>query len=135
MKHKARNRLIIALILFISASAGISIILYFLSDNIVFFITPSEISEKHLGQKIHIGGLVEKGSIEKYDSRTIIFTISDGKKSMKVKYSGILPGLFRESQGVVVEGFLVNISEIFEAKSLLTKHDENYKPPNKAGEK
>ena len=130
MNFKVRNRLIITLILFASITSGISLILYFLSDNIVFFITPSEISDKHLGKKIRIGGLVEQGSINKSD-RGIIFSITDNEKSMKIKYSGILPGLFREGQGVVSEGIFRNKLDIFEAERLLTKHDENYKPPEK----
>ena len=130
MNLKVRNRLLITLLLIVSTSFGIYIILYFLSDNIVFFITPSEISDKHLGKKIRIGGLVEKGSIIS-SSDAIIFTISGGEKSMKVRYKGILPGLFRESQGIVAEGILKDKSAIFEAIKLLTKHDENYKPPEK----
>lgn len=134
MNLKVRNRLIITLVLFASITTGISLILYFLSDNIVFFITPSEISDKHLGKKIRIGGLVEKSSIHK-DNTGIIFTVTDNKQSMKIKYNGILPGLFREGQGVVAEGILRNKSEIFEAKALLTKHDENYKSPENKGAK
>jgi len=130
MNLKVKNRLITTMILIAIIGSGISIILYFLSDNIIFFITPSEISEKHHGQKIRIGGLVERHSIEKLDDGAIIFTISDGARLMKVKYKGILPGLFRESQGIVAEGFLSDPNEIFEAKALLTKHDENYKPPD-----
>ncbi len=129
MNIKTSNRLVLTLILLVFVSLGTCITLYFLSDNIVFFIIPSEISEKHLGKKIRIGGLVQPGSVQKQSDWITTFIISDGKKSMRVKYKGNLPTLFRESQGIVAEGILEGLSEIFNARILLTKHDETYKPP------
>lgn len=129
MHKKTRNRLIASLLLLLCIGSGVYLVLYFLSDNIVFFIKPSEISVAHMSKKIRIGGLVEPGSIKHGHSNLVEFMVSDGKKSIKVEYKGILPALFRESQGIVAEGKLNSTSDIFYAQRLLTKHDENYKPP------
>ena len=110
--------------------SGIYITLYFLSGNIVFFITPSELSVKHLNKKVRVGGLVQVGSINKPQPDLTIFAIHDNRKSIKVEYKGVLPALFRESQGIVAEGVFSDLSGIFYATRLLTKHDENYKPPH-----
>jgi len=118
----------IATIFFIVAS-GVAISLYFASDNIVFFIKPSELKLEHLGKNIRIGGLVSKGSIEKMRDRTIKFDITDDIATITIIYQGIVPTLFREGQGVVAEGVIGEMDGRFIAEKLLTKHDENYKPP------
>ena len=102
--------------------------LIILQDNILFFYTPSEILQKNLKQneKVRLGGLVEENSVVRNDIK-INFTITDLKKSIQVSYEGILPDLFREGQGVIVNGYLKN--NIFEASEVLAKHDENYMPP------
>ena len=106
----------------------VGIILIILQDNILFFYTPSEILQKNLKQneKVRLGGLVEENSVVRNDIK-INFTITDLKKSIQVSYEGILPDLFREGQGVIVNGYLKN--NIFEASEVLAKHDENYMPP------
>ena len=103
-------------------------ILIVLQDNILFFYTPSEILQKNLKQneKIRLGGLVEENSVMRNDIK-INFIITDLKKNIEVSYKGILPDLFREGQGVIVNGYLKN--NIFEATEVLAKHDENYMPP------
>ena len=103
-------------------------ILIVLQDNILFFYTPSEISQKDLKQdeKMRLGGLVEENSVLR-NGTLITFTITDLKNTIKVSYEGILPDLFREGQGVIVNGYLKN--NIFEASEVLAKHDENYMPP------
>ena len=103
-------------------------ILIVLQDNILFFYTPSEILQKNLKQneKIRLGGLVEENSVVRNDIK-INFIITDLKKNIEVSYKGILPDLFREGQGVIVNGYLKN--NIFEASEVLAKHDENYMPP------
>ncbi len=103
-------------------------ILIVLQDNILFFYTPSEILQKDLKQneKVRLGGLVEENSVTRNDTK-INFTITDLKKNIEVSYEGILPDLFREGQGVIVNGYLKN--NIFEASEVLAKHDENYMPP------
>ena len=106
----------------------VGIILIALQDNILFFYSPSEILEKNLKQneKVRLGGLVEENSVLRNDIK-INFIITDLKKTIEVSYEGILPDLFREGQGVIVNGYLKN--NIFEASEVLAKHDENYMPP------
>ena len=106
----------------------VGIILIALQDNILFFYSPSEILEKNLKQneKVRLGGLVEENSVLRNDIK-INFIITDLKKNIEVSYEGILPDLFREGQGVIVNGYLKN--NIFEASEVLAKHDENYMPP------
>ena len=106
----------------------VGLILIALQDNILFFYSPSEILEKNLKQneKVRLGGLVEENSVLRNDIK-INFIITDLKKTIEVSYEGILPDLFREGQGVIVNGYLKN--NIFEASEVLAKHDENYMPP------
>ena len=106
----------------------IGTILIVLQDNILFFYTPSEILQKDLKQneKVRLGGLVEENSLIRNDIK-INFTVTDLKKNIEVSYEGILPDLFKEGQGVIVNGYLKN--NIFEASEVLAKHDENYMPP------
>ena len=105
------------------------LILKALKNNIVFFYSPTETLErfkikKNL-KKIRIGGLVVENSLKQNISK-IEFEITDKKTKMKIIYDGILPDLFREGQGVVVEGYYNKIT--FEATEVLAKHDENYMP-------
>ena len=105
------------------------LILKALNDNIVFFYSPTETIEKFKTKKnvkkIRIGGLVVKNSLKQNKSK-VEFEITDKKTKIKIIYSGILPDLFREEQGVVVEGLIKK--NIFEATEVLAKHDENYMP-------
>ena len=109
------------------------LVLFALRDTIVFFYTPSEISEKNVqpGTRLRLGGLVEKGSISKAGGTTITFIVTDTIKTLNVSYTGQLPDLFREGQGVVAEGVL-NTSGVFVADTVLAKHDENYMPKDVA---
>ena len=102
---------------------------YVLPDTITFFYTPSEIAEKNVqpGQRIRLGGLVEKGSVVKNDGTTVTFKVTDTIKTLNVTYKGQLPDLFREGQGVVAEG-VMEASGDFKADTVLAKHDENYMP-------
>jgi len=100
------------------------------SDNLVFFYGPSDLSAKHVpdGRDIRIGGLVENGSVKKEaDGVTLDFKVTDGNTAVPVTYKGDVPDLFREGQGVVVEGKLDHGT--FRAASVLAKHDEKYMPP------
>lgn len=128
MHRNVRNRLLTALTIIILVGSGAYLLLYYMSDNIVFFISPSEINNEHLGKKIRLGGLVKKGSVKKYNAGETMFILTDDTSEMKVKFKGILPSLFREDQGMVAEGIMRDRS-ILQADRLLTKHDENYKPP------
>jgi cytochrome c-type biogenesis protein CcmE len=109
--------------------AAIGLVLYALSDSIVFFYTPSEVADKHVGpgQRFRLGGLVEKGSVVRGQGTTVSFAITDTIKTMPVSYTGQLPDLFREGQGVVAEGKL-DAAGSFIADTVLAKHDEKYMP-------
>ncbi len=115
----------------LSIAAGL--MLYAISDTIVFFFTPSEVAEKNVGagQRIRLGGLVENGSVKKGNGTIVTFSITDKIKSMTVSYNGQLPDLFREGQGVVAEGAM-NVDGSFIAETVLAKHDENYMPKDVA---
>ena len=106
------------------------LVLKSLEDNVVYFISPTEIKE--LGEidydkKYRVGGMVKKNSIF-MNSDQISFTITDFKNEIDVKFSGIMPNLFLEEKGVVAEGFLKD-KNFLEASKILAKHDENYMPP------
>ena len=100
-----------------------------LGDTMVFFYTPSEIAEKSLkpGQRIRLGGMVEKGTWNKGDGIHQDFVLTDTIKTTKVVYSGAIPDLFGEGQGAVAEGTML-ADGTFLADSVLAKHDENYMP-------
>lgn len=103
--------------------------LFALRDNIVFFYSPSELSTKKpaVGARLRIGGLVREGSVVKSGDRDVRFAVTDRTSDLDVSYSGLLPDLFREGQGVVVEGVLTPEGG-FRADSVLAKHDERYMP-------
>ncbi len=105
------------------------LVMFALKDSIVFFHTPSDIAEKHIpaGTRIRLGGLVAKGSVQRGQGATVAFTVTDTLKDIPVTFTGVLPDLFREGQGVVAEGKLGETGT-FMADSVLAKHDENYMP-------
>jgi cytochrome c-type biogenesis protein CcmE len=106
-----------------------ALVLFSLSDSIVFFYGPTEVFEKNLpaGTRIRVGGLVVDGSVKRGEDRVVAFNVTDGNKEITVSYRGILPDLFREGQGVVAEGVL-QPGPAFRADTVLAKHDENYMP-------
>ena len=112
---------------------AVALVLFALRDTIVFFHTPKDVIEKHVapGKRIRLGGLVAEGSLKRGEGLTVTFAITDTSKSIPVRYTGILPDLFREGQGVVAEGKLDADGRFF-ADSILAKHDENYMPPEVA---
>ena len=99
-----------------------------LEDNIIFFYSPTDLIGKNPGpkQRLRLGGLVAEKSLKKLGDAMITFEVKDAVKTVRVRYKGILPDLFREGQGVVTQGRFV--SGIFEADEVLAKHDENYMP-------
>lgn len=105
-----------------------ALILTALRDQIVFFYSPSEISEKGIepGMAIRLGGLVLEGSWEQ-EGEVSVFVVHDGETAMTTRFTGILPDLFREGQGVVAEGS-VQADGSFLATNVLARHDENYMP-------
>ncbi|MBY0500749.1 MAG: cytochrome c maturation protein CcmE [Alphaproteobacteria bacterium] len=126
---KAKHQRLLTLLVGI---VGLGIAVFLVSsafrDNLVFFYTPSDLSHKkiHPEQRLRMGGLVEQNSLRQ-DGQTVSFAITDRKNILKVNYKGLLPDLFREGQGVVVEGHLSE-SGLFQAETVLAKHDENYMP-------
>ena len=107
---------------------AVGLAMFALRDNIVFFYSPTEIAEKEIkpGARVRVGGLVKEGSLVKGSGRAVTFMVTDTAKDLKVSYDGMLPDLFREGQGVVVEG-PVAVGEL-RADSVLAKHDEKYMP-------
>ncbi|MGD9544713.1 MAG: cytochrome c maturation protein CcmE [Methylocystis sp.] len=104
------------------------LMLFALRDNIVFFYTPSELAKKQVasGARLRIGGLVKEGTVVR-NGRDVNFTVTDKTSDLAVSYTGLLPDLFREGQGVVVDGVLQPSGD-FRADSVLAKHDERYMP-------
>lgn len=111
-------------------AVAIILVLFALRDSVVFFHTPSDVAEKKInsGDRFRLGGLVANGSVKRGAGATVGFTVTDTLKTVPVRYTGVLPDLFREGQGVVTEGRL-DAEGTFIADSVLAKHDENYMPP------
>jgi cytochrome c-type biogenesis protein CcmE len=130
-RKQKRAALILAGLALLGIAAGL--VLYALNDTIVFFYTPSEITEKNVspGKLFRLGGLVETGSLVKGEGLTVSFIVTDRIKAIPVSYTGQLPDLFREGQGVVAEGKL-DTSGKFIATTVLAKHDETYMPKDVA---
>ena len=114
-------------------SLAVLLVAVALRDTIVFFHTPNEVAEKAIppGKRIRLGGLVAEGSLKRGAGTAVEFTIADTVKTIPVSYTGVLPDLFREGQGVVAEGML-DASGRFLADTVLAKHDETYMPPEVA---
>jgi cytochrome c-type biogenesis protein CcmE len=110
-----------------------ALVLFALKDSIVFFNSPTDVVEKHVapGSRIRLGGLVRPGSLVRGDNLQVSFDVTDGNKTVAVSFTGILPDLFREGQGVVTEGAL-DTSGRFKADNVLAKNDETYMPKDVA---
>lgn len=108
---------------------AVLLVLVALEDQIVFFKTPSDVVTEKIpaSQRFRLGGLVESGSFVRGEGTEVSFKVTDTENSVHVVFNGILPDLFREGQGVVVEGILTTSSK-FIADTVLAKHDENYMP-------
>ncbi|MEA2861112.1 MAG: cytochrome c-type biosis protein CcmE [Methylobacteriaceae bacterium] len=128
MTRRARRLTLIGTALCVFGVA-VGLVLFALRDNIVFFYSPAEIEARHIapGTRLRIGGLVEQGSFKRDQGRVVSFVVTDGKGSLPVTFSGLLPDLFREGQGIVAEGRL-DQSGTFRADNVLAKHDERYMP-------
>ena len=130
LSEKVKSRIFFLVVTLISAGIVIFIILRSLEENVVYFLSPTEIYNKTnitFDKKIRIGGLVKMNSISK-DEISISFIITDLKKEIIVSYEGIVPNLFSEGKGVIAEGKLKD-KKYFIASKILAKHDENYMPP------
>ena len=135
LSKKVKSRIYILILSLILASAFIFILLKSLEENVVYFLSPTEIYNKNeisFNKKIRVGGIVKIDSIKKNEN-SINFIITDLKREIFVTYKGIVPNLFSEGKGVIAEGKLKD-KKYFIADKILAKHDENYMPPevNKA---
>ena len=129
---KVKLRILFISLLLISVALSIYLILKSLEENVVYFLSPTEIRilVEIENKKIRVGGMVKNNSIV-IDSENINFIITDFKNEINVNYSGSVPNLFEEGKGVVAEGFLKDQSFLI-AEKILAKHDENYMPPEVA---
>ena len=132
MRPGRRQRLAVGLFLLFGSALTIGVGLFALQENIDLFYEPQKVvgGEAPIAKRIRAGGMVEKGSlVYEPEGLGVSFVLSDLRGSrFEVRYEGLLPGLFREGQGVLVVGQL-DVSGVFYAKEVLAKHDENYMPP------
>jgi|SRR5579862_574445 len=128
MTRKQRRLVLIGTGLGVLAVAA-ALMLNAFRDSIVFFNSPSDVTEKHVapGTRIRLGGLVKDGSIVRSNDLRVRFAVTDGTTEIPVAYQGVLPDLFREGQGVIAEGTLDGTG-MFDADTILAKHDETYMP-------
>ncbi len=134
MHPTRRRRMIGLLVILFGVGTASAITIYSLRQNMLFFVSPADIEEQNLplGREFRLGGLVVPGSLDRADDGLAVqFEVSDGARSVIVTYDGILPDLFREGQGVIARGEL-QTKELFVAREVLAKHDENYMPPEVA---
>jgi cytochrome c-type biogenesis protein CcmE len=122
------------LVIVVGVSIAAAVTIYSLRQNMLFFVSPADIEEQNLplGREFRLGGLVVPGSVDRAsDGLTVQFEVSDGADTVLVSFDGILPDLFREGQGVIARGELQS-TDLFVAREVLAKHDENYMPPEVA---
>ena len=136
MSPLRKQRLAAVLFILFGSALTIGVVLFALQENIDLFYEPQKIvgGEAPIAKRIRAGGMVEKGSlVYEPEGLGVSFVLSDLRGSrFEVRYKGLLPGLFREGQGVLVVGQL-DASRVFYAKEVLAKHDENYMPPELVG--
>lgn len=129
MNLKRKKRIIMLSAMIVGVGITVSLVLFALNKNINVYYTPSQLVANHLPtEKLRIGGLVKRGSLKREPgSLRMTFIVTDLAKEIPVSYEGVVPSLFREGQGVIVEGRFIRQS--FSASQVLAKHDENYTPP------
>lgn len=134
MNPKRKKRLLIVLFILGGVGIAVGLTLYALSQNINLFYSPTQIAqgEAPVGTRIRAGGMVVEGSVKRDDkSLRVEFEVTDFQNKVPVVYSGILPDLFREGQGIVAQGEM-DANGKLQAVEVLAKHDENYMPPEVA---
>lgn len=130
MTRTRKRRLIIVLLILLGVSSATAIAISAMQKNVMFFVSPSDVQAEELAadRKFRLGGLVSEGSVERAPgSLDVNFRVTDGAHEVPVVFSGILPDLFREGQGVIAHGYLRDGR--FEAYEVLARHDETYTPP------
>jgi cytochrome c-type biogenesis protein CcmE len=134
MTPKRRNRVILIVLMLAGVGVAVGFALKAFNENLMFFYTPSAVTagEAPVDRLIRVGGLVTTGSVRrKEDGLTVVFDITDNADTISVQYTGILPDLFREGQGIIARGRLGD-HRLLIAEEVLAKHDENYMPPEVA---
>ena len=129
-----RKRLLAVVAIVFGVSAAAALAMLALEDNLLYFYSPSQVvaGEPPSGRPFRIGGLVTTGSVERRTgTMELRFVVTDLRQSVPVRYSGVLPDLFREGQGIIAHGHMGPAGE-FLADEVLAKHDENYMPPEVA---
>ena len=126
-RKQKRLSVILGGLAFLGAATGLTF--YALGQKASYFYKPADLATASLqpGQRIRLGGLVEDGTLVRGQGATVTFAVTDKQKSVKVTYTGVLPDLFREGQGVITEGSFGS-DGTFDADSVLAKHDERYMP-------
>ncbi|WP_370299330.1 cytochrome c maturation protein CcmE [Abyssibacter sp.] len=128
---RRQRRMMAVAALVLGAGTAVALALVAFQSNLIYFYSPSEILEGELPAqaRVRLGGIVEEGSVERSATdTTVTFRLADCDKAIPVRYSGILPDLFREGQGIVAIG-TYDTQTGFSAEEVLAKHDENYMPP------
>lgn len=138
MTPKRKKRLLLILLIIATVAGAATLMMKALNENINLFYSPTEVvaGKAPQGHTFRLGGLVADGSVKRDEGNsdgglTVNFDVTDGAETVTVAYTGILPDLFREGQGIVALGKLGN-NETFIAEEVLAKHDENYMPPEVA---
>jgi len=127
-----RQRLIFVTVLLAGVASAALLAFLAIGENMLYFFSPSQVKagEAPGGRKVRVGGLVVDGSVRR-DDLTVRFDLSDGAETVTVHYTGILPDLFREGQGIIAAG-VIGADGALRADEVLAKHDENYMPPEVA---
>ena len=132
MNPRQQRRLAFAMTLLLAGGGAAGLAIFALQDNVLFFYSPTDVVDHPekvpMGRVFRIGGLVQNGSVQRDTGLDIKFVVTDGKNAVPVNYSGVLPDLFREGQGVVALGTR-DAGGVFKASEVLAKHDETYMPP------
>lgn len=134
MKPARRQRLIIILLMLSGVSVAVYLALNAFNENLMYFYSTTEVREGKVPEKtlFRLGGMVVDGSVKRPGEDLLVqFDLTDYEKQVTVEYTGILPDLFREGQGIVAKGRL-DQRGVFVAEEVLAKHDENYMPPEVA---
>lgn len=133
MKPRHQRMLAVGLIL-AGVALAVGLALQAFQQNLLFFYSPTQVlaGEPPDGRKFRLGGLVLDGSVRREPGQLeVAFDVTDNQNTLQVKYEGVLPDLFREGQGVIVNGVMEGPA-VFRAEEVLAKHDENYMPPEVA---
>jgi cytochrome c-type biogenesis protein CcmE len=134
MTTARRQRMMLVALVVVAVGVAVALALRAFQDNLLYFYTPTQIraGEPPAGKKFRLGGLVEQGSVQRKEGDLEVrFLVTDNRETITVSYTGVLPDLFRDGQGVIAMGN-VGADGVFRADEVLAKHDENYMPPEVA---